>query len=81
VIQVTQYFSGINKAGETKNLYVSDYLNRSAGYLPASDHKQNAIQIVVASSVSLKGSIEYVFCFHYYFPLKSYCRIVHEIYL
>jgi hypothetical protein len=39
--------SGINKAGETKNLYVSDYLNRSAGYLPASDHKQNAIQIVL----------------------------------
>ena len=50
--------SGINKAGETKNLYVSDYLNRSAGYLPASDHKQNSIQIMDARSVSFKGSIE-----------------------
>jgi hypothetical protein len=57
-----KYFIGtwidINKAGETKNLYVSDYLNRSAGYLPASDHKQNSIQIMDARSVSFKGSIE-----------------------
>ena len=50
--------SGINKAGETKNLYVSDYPNRSGGYFPASDHKQNSIQIVDARSVSLEGSIE-----------------------
>ncbi len=50
--------SGINKAGETKNLYVSDYPSKNTGYFPVSDHKQNAIQIVDASSVSLKGSIE-----------------------
>ncbi|VVH66112.1 hypothetical protein BSPLISOX_3223, partial [uncultured Gammaproteobacteria bacterium] len=50
--------SGINKAGETKNLYVSDYPSKHTGYFPASDHKQNAIQIMDARSVSFKGSIE-----------------------
>jgi hypothetical protein len=37
---------------------VSDYPSKHTGYFPASDHKQNSIQIMDARSVSLKGSIE-----------------------
>jgi aspartate oxidase len=35
--------------------FEQDYPSKHTGYFPVSDHKQNSIQIVDASSVSLKG--------------------------